>query len=101
MHIINLIILTFKVVQMLFTIIRKFQTEIIKFKVSKATISVFSQDDNINSLFILKSEKFSDLLMFSSDQKKLYSFITKFYLKLERNVDQFLTDTDKISYKIS
>ena len=55
----------------------------------------------MNLLLILKSEKFLNLSMFSDNQKKLHSFITKFHLKLERNADQFLTDADKISYEIS
>ena len=54
----------------------------------------------MNLLFILKSEKFSDSLIFNDDRKKLYSFIMKLYLKLERNADWFLINTDKISYEI-
>ena len=61
--------------------------KIAEFKVSQITIFNFSQDDNMNLLLVLKSEKFSDSSMFSSNQKKLHSFITKLCLKLEKNAD--------------
>ncbi len=54
----------------------------------------------MNLLFILKSEKFSDSLIFNDDRKKLYSFIMKLYLKFEKNADQFLTNINKVSYEI-
>jgi hypothetical protein len=101
MYIMNVTTLTFKVVQTLFAMIRELQTEIAEFKVLWTLISVFSQDDNMNLSSVLKSEKFSDSLMFSDNWKKLCLFITKLCLKLERNADWFSTNTDKISYKIS
>ena len=87
MHIMNIMILTLKVIQTLFVTIRKLQTEIVKFKISQTSTSIFSIDDNMNSSSVSKSEKFSDLFMFSDNQKKLHSFITKLYLKLERNTN--------------
>ena len=63
----NITILTFKVVQTLFVIIKELQTEIAEFKVSQTFISIFSTDDNMNLLFISKFEKFSDLSMFSDN----------------------------------
>ena len=55
----------------------------------------------MNLSSVSKSEKFSDLSMFSDNWKKLHLFITKLHLKLEKNADQFSTDADKINYKIS
>ncbi len=55
----------------------------------------------MNLLSVLKSEKFSDSLIFNDDKKKLYSFIIKLCLKFKRNADQFSTNTDKINYEIS
>ena len=80
--------------------IKKLQTEIIEFKISWIIIFIFSQNNNTNLLFVLKFEKFSDLLIFNNDWKNLYLFIIKLYLKFERNADWFLTDINKISYKI-
>ena len=97
----NIMILILKVVQTLFTTIKEFQTEIVKLKISQTSISIFSTDDNTNLSSVSKSEKFSDLSMFSDNQKKLCLFIMKLHLKLERNADQFSIDTDKISYEIS
>ncbi len=87
MYIMNLMILISEIIQTLFTIIKKFQTEIIEFKISQISISIFSQDDNMNLLSVSKSEKFSDSFMFNNNRKKLCLFITKLYLKLERNID--------------
>ena len=97
----NITILTLKIVQTLFATIRELQTEITEFKISQTFISIFSTDDNMNLSSVSKSEKFPDPSMFSDNQKKLHLFITKLCLKLERNVNQFPTDTDKISYEIS
>ena len=63
----NVMILTFKIVQTLFNMIRKFQIKIVKFKISQIIIFIFSHNDNMNSLFILKSEKFSDSFIFNND----------------------------------
>ena len=101
MHIMNDMILIFKVVQTLFNMIRELWTEIAELKVSQTAILIFLQDDNTNSSSVLKSEKFLNLSMFSDNQKKLHLFIMKLHLKLERNANQFLTDADKISYEIS
>ena len=97
----NIMIFIFKVVQTLFITIRKLWTEIIKFKISQTFIFIFSTDDNMNLSSVSKFEKFSDLFMFDDNQKKLCLFITKLHLKLERNVNQFSTDINKISYRIS
>ena len=83
----NLMILTSEVVQTLFATIKKFQTEIVKLKISQISISIFSINDNMNSSSVLKSEKFSDSFMFSDDRKKLHSFITKLCLKFKKNAD--------------
>ncbi len=77
-HIINFTILISEIVQTLFTIIREFQIKIVKFKVFWAIISNFLKNDNMNSLSVLKFEKFSDSFMFSVS-----------------------TDINKISYEIS
>src|SRR6266487_5410077 len=95
-HIMNDMILILEIVQTLFNIIRKLQTEIAELKISQTTISIFLQNNNMNLLLILKSEKFSDLFMFNDDQKQLHLFIIKLHLKLERNANQFSIDTDKI-----
>ena len=97
----NDMILILKVVQILFNIIRKLQTKIAEFKILQTIIFIFSQDDNMNLLLILKSEKFSNSSMFNDNQKKLCSFIMKLHLKLKKNVNQFLTNADKINYEIS
>ena len=97
----NDMILILKVVQILFNMIRELQTKIVKLKVSQTATSIFSQNDNMNLLLISKSEKFSDLSMFSDNQKKLHLFIMKLHLKLKRNADQFSINTDKINYEIS
>jgi len=101
MHIMNIMILIFKVVQTLFIMIKELWTEITELKVLQTSISIFLTDDNMNLLSVSKSEKFSDLSIFSNNWKKLCLFITKLHLKLERNTDWFSTDTNKISYKIS
>ena len=100
-HIMNIMILIFKIVQTLFVMIRKFWTEIVELKVSQTSIFIFSTDNNMNLSSVLKSEKFSDLFIFNDNWKKLHLFITKLHLKLERNVNQFSTDINKISYRIS
>src|SRR5204862_1430653 len=88
----NFTILTSEVVQTLFTTIRKLQTKIAELKILQTSSFIFSQDDNMNLLLILKSEKFSDSLMFSDDRKKLHSFIIKLCLKFKKNADQFSTN---------
>ena len=101
MHIMNDMILTFKVVQTLFNMIRELWTEIAKLKILQTSISIFSTDDNMNLSSVLKSEKFSDSFMFNDNWKKLHLFIIKLHLKLKKNADWFSTDIDKINYKIS
>ena len=56
---------------------------------------------SVDSILTPKSEKFSDSFMFNNTRKELQLFIIKLCLKLERNANQFSTNTDKISYKIS
>ena len=89
--------------------IRELQTEVTDLKISH--MSILSSEKHISLLLLIllsadsistsKSEKFSDSFMFNDMRKELWLFIIKLYLKLERNVNWFSTDTDKISYKIS
>ena len=63
--------------------------KIVEFKISQIIIFNFLQNDNMNLLSVSKSEKFSDLFMFNSNQKKLCSFVMKLYLKLQENADRY------------
>ena len=74
----NDMILIFKIIQILFNIIKELQTEITELKVLQTIIFIFFQDDNMNLLFISKSEKFSDSFMFNDNQKQLCLFIMKY-----------------------
>ncbi len=46
-----------------------------------------SEEIIIIMIIITKSEKLSDSLMFNENQKELYLFIMKLYLKLSENAD--------------
>jgi len=63
----NFTILISEIIQTLFNTIREFQTEITEFKILQIFISNFLQDNNTNSSFISKFEKFLNLFIFSND----------------------------------
>src|SRR5436190_6567446 len=83
-HNMNLQNMILKQMQSLFDIIQALQTEVTDLKASHTLIFSSSQE-NLISIMTTKSEKLSDLLMFENNQKKLCSFVTKLYLKLQEN----------------
>ena len=103
-HNINATVLISEIIQILFNIIRELQVEIIKLKTLKISISITYNKNIIlilNYVSISKFKKFPDLPMFNDIRKELCLFIIKLYFKLKRNINWFLININKISYKIS
>jgi len=49
----------------------------------------------------MKSKKLSNPLMFNRNRNNLYPFITKLYLKLLMNYNQYPTKASMVSYRMS
>ena len=90
-----------QVVEQLQAQINEFSFWISIFMLTESASSTdFKEVANI-TITAAKFEKLSDSFIFNEDQKELCFFITKFYLKLSENADQFLMNKNKINYIMS
>ena len=64
----------------------------------KSENNLKSQNDSEVTEFFMKSEKWSDSLMYKNIWKNLQSFVSKLWFKLQQNHDQYLTDEEKMNY---
>ena len=89
-------------------VIRQLQAQIneLSFQIPTSMLTESASSINLKevaniTVTVTKFKKLSDSFMFNENQKELHFFVTKLYLKLSENADQFLTDRNKINYVMS